>query len=363
MKRGPFFTSTFFWALIGLVVIAFIPWWVINLPLLLHHQHTVHLLSQNNYLLHVLSMAAIFTILAVGLNLLMGYAGQVSLGHAAFYGLGAYTSGILTAGPSLTQHLAPLLALPIGIVLTAVVALLIGMPCLRLRGHYLAMATLGFGWIIFIVLQQWSDVTGGISGLTGIPPLAMGRFAFNSDVKWFYLTGGSALLALVLCANVVNSRVGRALRALHGGENAAATLGVNVARYKVLVFMLAAALAAFAGSLYAHKANFISPNSFGFIISVELVVMVVVGGMASVWGAVVGAAAITFLFEWLTDLGQQYPAFQDMHGIAYGLILVLVMVFMPSGLTVAVRDLVVRFARRRRPAPVPHPAPREVTRV
>lgn len=359
MKHGSFLSSTCCWALAGLIVIAVT-------PLLVYYdadELALPLLMRNNYLLHVLSMAAIFTILAVGLNMLMGYAGQVSLGHAAFYGLGAYTSGILTAGPSLQHHLSPLLALPIGILLTAAVALLIGVPCLRLRGHYLAMATLGFGWIVYVVMQQWTEVTGGTSGLMSIPRLAIGRFAFDSDVKWFYLAGLSALLALILSANVINSRVGRALRALHGSENAATTLGVNIAHYKVMVFILAAMLAAFAGSLYAHKANFISPNSFGFIVSVELVVMVVVGGMASVWGAVVGATAITLLFEWLTDLGQEYAAFQDMHGIAYGLILIVVMVFMPSGLTVGTRDLLLRWFRRRRVMPVPQPPPREVTRV
>jgi len=359
VKRSAFFSSTLCWALVGLVAIAVT-------PLLVHYdieELKKPLLERQSYLLHVLSLISIYTILAVGLNLLMGYAGQVSLGHAAFYGLGAYTSAILTAGPSLAQHLSPLLALPIGIVLTAAVALLIGMPCLRLRGHYLAMATLGFGWIVYIVMRQWSNVTGGISGLTDIPKLAVGGLVFDSDVKWFYLTVVSAVLTMVLSANIIRSRVGRALRALHGSENAAATLGVNVAYYKVLVFVIAAALAAFAGSLYAHKVNFISPNSFGFLISVELVVMVVVGGMASVWGAVVGATTITLLFEWLADLGQEYPAFQDMNGVAYGLILVVVMVFLPAGLTVGTRDLLLRWFRRRRPVPVPQPAPREVTRV
>lgn len=359
MKRGSWFSSTLCWALVAIMMITVT-------PLLVHYDSTElakPLLERNSYLLHVLSLIAIYTLLAVGLNLLMGYAGQVSLGHAAFYGIGAYTSAILTASPFLAFHLSPLLALPAGVVLSCAVAFLVGVPCLRLRGHYLAMATLGFGWIVYIVLRQWDDFTGGISGLTDIPGLSLGSFSFDSDVKWFYLTGATALLALVISANVVNSRVGRALRALHGSESAAATLGVNVARYKVLVFVLAAAMAAVAGSLYAHKIQYVSPTSFGFLISVELVVMVVVGGMASVWGAVVGTATITFLFEWLTDLGKDHPMLQDMHGVAYGLILILVMVFMPSGLTVGVRDLVLRWFKRRRSAPTPQEKPKEVARV
>lgn len=343
MKRGSFLSSTLCWALVGAIVIALAPLCIINGPRLLAHQPQVAVLTSNNYLLHVLSLVAIYTILAVGLNLLMGYAGQVSLGHAAFYGIGAYTSGLLTV----KLGWSPWLALPAGIVLTSLVALMVGVPCLRLRGNYLAMATLGFGWIVFIVMKNWSELTDGISGLTNIPKLAIGGFVFDSDAKCFLLTWAAALLAMVLCANVVNSRVGRALRALHTSEHAAATLGVNVATFKVQVFVLAAALAALAGSLYAHKVNFISPNTFGFIISVELVVMVVVGGMASVWGAVVGATTMTFLFEWLTGIGKQYQAFQDLNSIAYGLIMVLMMIFMPAGLTVGARELLVKLLRRR----------------
>jgi len=340
MSRAPW-TATWLWALVGLVVIALTP-----------------LLVRNNYWLGVLTFIAINTILAVGLNLLMGYAGQASLGHAAFFGLGAYTSAILTK----TVSLSPWLAMPIGIGLTGLVAWLVGLPCLRLRGHYLAMATLGFGWIVYIVMQQWAPLTGGTSGIQSIPKLALGRLVFDTDVERFYLTAVAALLVLVLSANLVHSRVGRALRALHFGESAAATLGVDVATYKVQVFVLSAMYAAFAGSLYAHVVNFINPSSFGFIISVHLVVMVVIGGMASVWGALVGAATLALLTEWLRNLGNVLPFFKEFDDIAHGLILILVMVFMPAGLFVGVRDLVVRVCRRRKPAPAATP-PREVTPV
>lgn len=331
MRRSPFLSPVFF-ALCGLLVIAGVP-----------------LVITNNYSLTVLAFVAINTILAVGLNLLMGYAGQVSLGHAAFFGIGAYTSAILTT----QYHVSPWLAMGAGVVLTSSVALLIGMPTLRLRGHYLAMATLGFGWIVYIVMVHWDTVTQGTSGIENIPKLTLGTLTFATDVSRFYLTWVIAILVLLISANLVNSRVGRALRALHGSESAATALGINVARYKVQVFVLAAAFASIAGSLYAHVVNFISPSSFGFVFSVELVVMVVIGGMASVWGALIGAATITLLVEWLRSLGQTFPAFREFDVIAHGAILILVMVFMPTGLTCGVRDLLVRLFRGRRRAITP----------
>ncbi|MHB0937198.1 MAG: branched-chain amino acid ABC transporter permease [Armatimonadota bacterium] len=337
-----FFTSTLLWAVLGLVAVAVTPLFV-----------------KSNYWLGVLAFMAINTILAVGLNLLMGYAGQVSLGHAAFYGIGAYTTAILT-----TQYgVSPWLAMPAGILITCIIAYLVGVPCLRLHGHYLAMATLGFGWIVYIVLVHWDTLTLGTSGVEKIPKLAIGSLVFDNDVKRFFLTWIIAILLLLISANIVRSRVGRALRALHSSENAAATMGVDVSRYKVMVFVLSAAYAALAGSLYAHVVNFISPSVFGFIVSVELVVMVVIGGMASVWGAAVGAATITMLVEWLRSLGEAVPVFKEFDVIAHGLILVLVMLFLPSGLTIGARDLVLRWFKRRRPAPVPQEKTKEVARV
>lgn len=318
--------STLFWAIIGLAVVAVT-------PLFIH----------NNYHLGVLAFIAINTILAVGLNLLMGYAGQVSLGHAAFFGLGAYCSAILTVN----HHVSPWLAMPLGMLFTGGVAFLIGIPCLRLTGHYLAMATLGFGWIVYIVLVQWNAVTQGTSGIERIPSLAIGSLVFNTDPTRFYLTWTMTIIVLAVCANVVNSRVGRALRALHSSESAAAALGVNIAKYKVQVFVLSAMFAALAGSLYAHVVNFISPSTFGFIVSVELVVMVVIGGMASVWGALVGASTITLLVEGLRSVGEKIEAFKEFDVIAHGAILILVMIFMPAGLVAGIRDLILRAIRRR----------------
>lgn len=329
MKRS-FFSSTLFAAGVGVLLTAAVPCVV-----------------KNNYVLGLLAFVAINTIIAVGLNLVMGYAGQVSLGHAAFFGIGAYTSAILTTH----LHCNPWLALLAGVLITCAIAMAVGIPCLRLSGHYLAMATLGFGWIIYTVMVQWEQLTNGASGIADIPKLSIGPLVFGNDISRFYLTWAFAIALLVLSANVVNSRMGRALRALHGSEAAAAALGIHVANYKIQVFVLSAAYAAIAGSLYAHTVNFISPSSYGFSFSVELVVMVVIGGMASVWGAPAGAATITLLSEWLSGMGEKVALLKDCEIIVNGLILILVMVFLPTGLVCGLRDLLRRARRSPRQAP------------
>jgi branched-chain amino acid transport system permease protein len=280
------------------------------------------LLVTNTYHLQVLIFIGINTLLALGLNLLMGYAGQISLGHAAFYGLGAYTSGVLTVH----CQLSPWLALPAALALAAGVAWLVGMPTLRLSGYYLGMGTLGIGMIVFIVFREWSTLTGGASGLVGIPPLSIGLLALDEPRNYFYLVWTVVLATMGLCRRLIDSRVGRALRAIHDSENAARAVGVDTHRFKLQVFVFSAVLAALAGFLYAHFISFISPESFGFMVSIRLVTMVVIGGMASVWGALFGAALLTLLPEWL-------HAFADFEMIVYGLILIVVMIFLPQGLT------------------------------
>ena len=188
------------------------------------------------------------TIVTVGLCLLMGYAGQVSLGHAAFYGLGAFTSGILTA----RLGVSPWIALALAVVLCALVAAAIGYPIFRLSGPYLALATLAFGIVVYILFNEAKELTGGPQGLTGIPPLAIGDFAFDTDLKVYFLVWVACVGVFLFSRNVVKSRTGRALRAIHGSEDAALALGVDVAAYKVRVFVLSAAYAGLAGALYAH---------------------------------------------------------------------------------------------------------------
>lgn len=288
------------------------------------------------YLMNVTVFVGIHTILAVALNLLLGYAGQISLGHAGFFGLGAYVSGVLTA----TYGLNPWLVLPLAAVSIGIVAFIIGFPILKLKGHYLAMATLGLGIIIYIIFNETVDLTGGPSGLPGIPPLQIGDVVFDSDLKNYYLVWTFTLLVMLLSVNLANSRVGRALRAIHDSEVAARVLGVNSRLLKVQVFALSAAICSVAGSLYAHTMTFISPASFGFNFSVELLTMVVIGGLGSIYGSFLGAALLTLLPEFLRFM-------HDYDIVFYGLLLILMIMFMPGGLVRGVPDLIRKAVGRR----------------
>lgn len=290
---------------------------------------TAPLLVHEGYLLNVMVFVGIHAILALALNLLLGYAGQISLGQAGFFGLGAYISAILTT----TYSINPWLAMVAAAVTVTALAFIVGFPILKLKGHYLAMATLGLGIIIYIVFNEAVDQTGGPSGLSGIPNLSIAGFTFDSDLKNYYLIWAVTLLAIGLSLNLVHSRIGRALRAIHDSEVAARVMGVNARVLKVQVFALSAGLSAIAGSLYAHTMTFIAPASFGFNFSVELVTMVIIGGLASIYGSLLGAALLTVLPELLR-------AFQDYDIIVYGLLLVLMTMFMPGGLVKGIPDAI-----------------------
>lgn len=279
------------------------------------------LFFSGGYLMNVLVFVGINTMLAIALNLLLGFAGQISLGHAAFFGLGSYISGVLTA----THGFDPWLAMLIAAIATFLLAFLLGFPILKLKGHYLAMATLGFGIIVYISLNETVGLTGGPSGLSGIPNLQISSLLFDNDVKNFYLIWTFALVTILLSTNLANSRIGRALRAIHDSEIAARVMGVNASFLKVQIFALSALISAVAGSLYAHTMTFISPASFGFNFSVELVTMVVIGGLGSIYGSLLGAALLTLLPEFLRT-------FQDYDIIVYGLLLIVMTMFMPGGL-------------------------------
>ena len=304
------------------------------------------LLVSNSYHLQLLTFIGINTLLALGLNMLMGYAGQISLGHAAFYGLGAYITGVLTA----TMNWSPWLSLPAAIFLTALIAYLVALPMLKLSGYYLGMGTLGFGMITYILIRQWGTVTGGDSGLVGIPSLALGPLSFAAGRAYYFLVWTVVFATFIVCELLVDSRIGRALRAIHDGENVAAAMGIDTSRLKIGIFVLSAIIAAVAGFLYAHLVSFISPNSFDFLVSVRLVTMVVVGGMASIWGSLFGASLLTILPEWL-------HVFSDYEMIVYGLVLMIIMIFLPQGLTRGLVDLYERSAGlSRRPSTPQGPA-------
>jgi branched-chain amino acid transport system permease protein len=298
----------------------------------------------------------ILTIVLVGLNLLMGYAGQISLGQAAFYGIGAYVSAIMTTLASRHDVLPgvsrswwwPWLAMVVGMVITGGFAYLVGRPILRLRGNYLAMATLGLGIIMYILFREGENFTGGNDGIAGIPRLAIGSFKIWPIQRYYFLVWAAALAVIVISLNIVNSRVGRALRSIHGSEVAANTMGVDTAKYKLQVLVLSAVFASLAGSLYAHFQALIAPTPFGFVASVELVVMSVVGGIASIWGAPFGVTLIYVVREVLRARlhAVLHGAGGEHEMIAYGIIVVVIMIFMPEGLTAGLVKAL-RRARRR----------------
>lgn len=295
---------------------------------------------KDSYLVTVLIFVGINTMLAIGLNLLLGYAGQISLGHAAFFGLGAYISGILTT----RFPLDPFLVMMLAALCAGALAFVIGFPILKLKGHYLAMATLGFGIIMYIVFNETVSFTGGPSGLSGIPYLSVGPLVFDNDWNNYYLVWVSTLAVMLLAVNLTQSRIGRALRAIHDSEVAARVMGVNARILKVQIFTVSAVISAFAGSLYAHVVTFIAPASFGFHFSVELLTMVVVGGLGSIYGSFLGAAILTMLPEFLR-------VFQDLDIIVYGLMLILMTMFMPGGLASGIQTvtqyIAARFGKRK----------------
>ncbi|SDB04605.1 branched-chain amino acid transport system permease protein [Desulfonatronum thiosulfatophilum] len=278
-------------------------------------------LVTDTYLLSMGSLIGIFALAVTGLNLLIGMAGQVSLGQAAFFGMGAYASGILSVHFGVPVGLAMLA----GVSLSCMVALLLAIPTLKLEGHYLVMATLGFNIIFTIICIQWEPMTGGTSGLFGIPGMQVGGLNLSEDRNFFYLVWAVVLLVLWLCANFLRTRPGRALRSLHQGDLLPASLGVPVTRYKVGLFVAAALLAALAGSLYAHYLQFISPHSFDMFVSLQLVTMTAIGGLGNLWGGIFGAAFLLLLPEWL-------HAWPDLMILLHGLILMVVLMFCPKGL-------------------------------
>jgi branched-chain amino acid transport system permease protein len=296
----------------------------------------VPLILANPWRLGILNLVAINAVVVLGLNLFIGYAGQISLGHAAFFGLGAYGSAIL----STVGGIPPWIALPLTAVGVALTALVIGVPTLRLSGHYLAMATLGFNIVIHHVLVHWDQVTGGPSGLTGIPSFGVLGVTFQGETQQYYLLWAAAMVTLTLSVNFVRSGLGRGLAALAEDEVAAAAMGVDVRRGKIAVFTISAAFASVGGSLFAHYMGTITPDTFGIFASIDFVIMVVIGGLGSLWGSLAGAAFVTVLPHLLGPL-------EDYKDIFHGLIVVVVLLVLPRGLLAGLVDLArTQLARR-----------------
>lgn len=274
----------------------------------------------NSYYMDLAIRIGINAIIVIGLNLLIGFAGQISLGHAGFLGIGAYASAVLPT------HFAwhPLLAMAAGAAATAVIAAVVARPIFKLKGNYLAMATLGLGIIINIVLRNEAQWTGGPDGMP-VPAMALFGFELSTDRHWYWVVAAMLTFSVWASLNMIDSPFGRALRALHGSEVAAQVVGVNIVRYKVTIFVMSAVFASIMGSVTAHYMAFVTPNFADFFHSVELVTMVVVGGMASVFGSIIGAVL-------LTALPQALATFEGWETVVFGAVLMLCMIFLPKGL-------------------------------
>lgn len=272
------------------------------------------------YYYRIGALVLVSALAVVGLNLLMGFAGQVSLGHAGFLGIGGYSVAI----GSVHVGLPVWGCIFIGAILSGLVAFAVGRPILRLKGHYLAIATLGFGLLIAIVLNNEARWTGGPDGMN-VPALTLFGWRASGSVSWYWIAGTVFILGFALAQNLMDSPTGRALQAIHDSEVAANVLGVNVARKKLVVFVISAVYASVAGSLLALFNGLVTPDIAGFLHSIELVAMVVLGGMGSIVGSLVGAAVLVVLPQALT-------AFHDYEHALLGLIVMAFMIFLRQGI-------------------------------
>ncbi|MBV9630235.1 MAG: branched-chain amino acid ABC transporter permease [Xanthobacteraceae bacterium] len=277
---------------------------------------------KGGYLLTVLQLAMIYGVFCVGLNFFMGYTGQASFGQNAFAAIGGYGSAILTV----QYGWEPILALVVSMAVAGVAAVVVGYPTLRLRGHYLAMATFALGLITYDVSVQWTDLTQGYMGYSGIPPLGIGPFTVEDDKLKLVCLAVILALGVWVSSRLRHSRFGRALRAISSTELGAAALGIRVSRYKLLAFIIAALYASAAGSLFAHTVGFISPEVFGLQMVVVTFTMLYVGGIGTVLGPAIGAVIASLLPEVVRSTGR----FQD---IAYAAVLILMLIFVPKGLS------------------------------
>ena len=286
----------------------------------------VPLVSQDSYVLGVWTFLLLNILVVVGLDLLLGYAGQLSLGHGIFVAIGAYASGLLTTKAGFSGWA----AMPVGMLAAALLAAVVAVPTLRLRGYYLAMATLGFPVMFDAAIRVTSQWSGGSSGIISIPRLKIGGYILRDPLVYYYLVLGVVAVVLLLVWNLANSRLGLKLRAIHADETAASARGINVTSLKVMVFVASATIAALSGSLYVHNVQFVAPDTFGLNYSLTLVIMLVVGGMGRVWGGILGVV----LLGWMPELLREAATWQP---VIFGSILTIIMLFAPSGLAGFVR--------------------------
>lgn len=291
--------------------------------------------THDGYLIQLLNIAILNAIVVLGLNYATGWTGQINFGQAAFYGLGAYTTAIATKAGI------PWIAAPfLSILIVIVASLVLGLPTLRLRTHYLAMTTIGFGEIVRLIIVHWEPVTGGTSGLRAIPGISLFGYGPQGQIQHYYLLLAALLVAVIVAVRIRHSTLGRAMIATKDSEIGAEQSGVDTVRIKLFAFMIGAVYAGLAGCLYASSIRFVSPDSFSGTQAILLMTMLIVGGMGSIPGCIVGAVALTLLPEVLRFLGQWYL-------VLYGLGVICIIVLAPGGLASAASLARLRWAGQR----------------
>ncbi len=275
----------------------------------------------NAYSLHIYALIGVYGIVAMGMNLVFGYAGQISLGHAAYFAVGAYVSALATIDLGLPVWLGIVLAC----LASYILGFLVGTPSLKLEGSYLGMATIGFGEIVKMTLVNWEVVTRGPTGISRIPNMSLFGFTFGTPLAKYYLVLAVTLLAFIVYWNLVRSHFGSRFVAVRDSPKAAAAMGIDLQQTKVLAFATSTAFAGLGGALYAHLNRYIAPDAFGLGESINLLVMTVIGGMGTLIGPLVGAVIVVYLRETLTML-------KDYNMLIYGLLLMVLMIFVPRGL-------------------------------
>ena len=287
-------------------------------------------LIRGNYFVSVMILVAVYGVLAMGMGLLMGQAGLISLAHPTWFGLGAYISGILAARGILPPWATPFAsALGVGIV-----AYIIGAPVLRLRSFYLACATLALLLISQIAAGQLTELTGGHEGLLGIPSLSVFGFTFKKDLHFYFLSWALCLFCYWFLLNLYNSQFGRAVRSFHDSEMASGSVGVDIARYKIYVFVLTAVMAGVAGSIFCFYIRLAIPSAFEFPLLIQLMMMVVIGGIQDIKGALVGSLAVIWLGEFIKNYTGKLFAIMtsEVEAVFFGIIIIVVLIFMPEGI-------------------------------
>jgi branched-chain amino acid transport system permease protein len=287
-------------------------------------------LVSGNYFISQLTFICLYSIAAIGLMLLTGYTGQISLGHAAFLAIGAYTSAILTV-----RGIPFILALPAAGILAAGVGILIGLPALRLSGLYLAIATMAFAIIVEEILLRWVTLTRGSLGMVVNPP-SIGPWSFSTEKSYYYLVLILLILGVLAAKNILRSPTGRAIIAIRDSEVAAQAIGISLPRYKTLSFSVSAFYTGIAGSLYAHKLTFINPESFTLGVSIELMAIIIIGGLGSLHGAIYGAIFVILLPQLLILMKDYIPQLfswqTGLNAALYGLMIIIFILFEPTGI-------------------------------